>query len=157
MINSFSRNKIQEGDKRIGEVLDWYEEVNSQTLNYVTFSIHDSDISDFYRCEKSFNRLFITKIIMMATCLLFCWQILIKIIFSRWIIGYKNLLRAVEFSGVAGILGLEYLSAGNLSDIKYQNFLKSEALRREYLNQSFNFLPFLEVISILAKPDDTDI
>ena len=45
----FSRNKIQEGDKRIGEVLEWYEEVNSQTLNYVTFSIHDSDISDFYR------------------------------------------------------------------------------------------------------------
>ena len=44
-----SRNKIQEGDKRIGEVLEWYEEVNSQTLNYVTFSIHDSDISDFYR------------------------------------------------------------------------------------------------------------
>ena len=43
------RNKIQEGEKRIGEVLDWYEEVNSQTLSYVTFSIHDSDISDFYR------------------------------------------------------------------------------------------------------------
>ena len=68
---------------------------------------------------------------------------------TRWIIGYKNLLRAVEFSGVAGILGLEYLSNGNLADIKYQSFLKSEALRREYLNQSFNFLPFLEVRSIL--------
>ena len=49
IIYLFSRNKIQEGDKRIGEVLEWYEEVNSQTLNYVTFSIHDSDISDFYR------------------------------------------------------------------------------------------------------------
>ena len=43
------RTKIQEGDKAIGEVLDWYEEVNSQTLAYVTYSIHDSDISDFYR------------------------------------------------------------------------------------------------------------
>ena len=46
------RNKIQEGEKRISEVLDWYEEVNSQTLSYVTFSIHDSDISDFYRKES---------------------------------------------------------------------------------------------------------
>ena len=46
------RNKIQEGEKRIGEVLDWYEEVNSQTLSYVTFSIHDSDISDFYRKDN---------------------------------------------------------------------------------------------------------
>ena len=43
------RTKIQEGDKAIEEVLDWYEEVNSQTLAYVTYSIHDSDISDFYR------------------------------------------------------------------------------------------------------------
>ena len=43
------RTKIQEGDKAISEVLDWYEEVNSQTLAYVTYSIHDSDISDFYR------------------------------------------------------------------------------------------------------------
>ena len=48
-IDLFPRNKIQEGNKKIGEVLEWYEEVNSQTLNYVTFSIHDSDISDFYR------------------------------------------------------------------------------------------------------------
>ena len=59
----------------------------------------------------------------------------------------------MEFSGVAGILGLEYLSAGNLTDIKYQNFLKAESLRREYLNQSFNFLPFLEVRRLLAKSD----
>ena len=43
------RTKIQEGDKAIEEVLSWYEEVNSQTLAYVTYSIHDSDISDFYR------------------------------------------------------------------------------------------------------------
>ena len=44
------RTKIQEGDKNIDEVLNWYEEVNTQTLKYVTYSIHDSDISDFYRC-----------------------------------------------------------------------------------------------------------
>ena len=50
--HSLFRNKIQEGEKRISEVLDWYEEVNSQTLSYVTFSIHDSDISDFYRKDN---------------------------------------------------------------------------------------------------------
>ena len=48
-MSSLCRTKIQEGDKAISEVLDWYEEVNSQTLAYVTYSIHDSDISDFYR------------------------------------------------------------------------------------------------------------
>ena len=48
-MSQLCRTKIQEGDKAISEVLDWYEEVNSQTLAYVTYSIHDSDISDFYR------------------------------------------------------------------------------------------------------------
>ena len=49
IISLFSRTKIQEGGKNIEEVLNWYKEVNAQTLKYVTYSIHDSDISDFYR------------------------------------------------------------------------------------------------------------
>ena len=69
----------------------------------------------------------------------------LKLITARWIIGYKNLLRAVEFSGRAGILGMEYLSASELSEAKYESFLQSDILRREYLNQSFNFLPILKV------------
>ena len=59
------RTKIKDGEKSMDEVFNWYNELNSNTLNYVTYSIHDSDISNFY----------------------------------RFIIGYKNLLRTVEFSG----------------------------------------------------------
>ena len=51
----------------------------------------------------------------------------------------------MEFSGRAGILGMEYLSSSSLSEKKYESFLQSDILRREYLNQSFNFLPSLEV------------
>ena len=63
----------------------------------------------------------------------------------RWIIGYKNLLRACEFSGRAGILGLEYISSDEFSNAKFEQFLQADVLRREYLNQTFNFLPFLWV------------
>ena len=52
----------------------------------------------------------------------------------------------MEFSGRAGILGMEYLSASSLSEAKYESFLQSDILRREYLNQSFNFLPILKVL-----------
>ena len=107
--HSLFRTKIQEGDKTMKEVLEWYNAVNSQTLNYVTYSIHDSDISDFY----------------------------------RWIIGYKNLLKAVEFAGKAGIIGIEYFSDGLLQD-RYEYFLEFDVLRREYLNQTFNFIPGLQ-------------
>ena len=116
--HSLFRTKIQEGEKSLDEVLDWYNEVNTQTLNYVTYSIHDSDISDFY----------------------------------RWIIGYKNLMRAVEFAGKAGIQGLEYL-ATDLTPEKYETFTQNDVLRREYLNQTFNFIPSLatQYKDLLAK------
>ena len=53
-------------------------------------------------------------------------------------------MRAVEFSGRAGILGLEYISSSGLGEQKFERFIKAEALRREYLNQTFNFLPYLK-------------
>ena len=40
---------------------------------------------------------------------------------------------------------MEYLSNSKLSARKYENFLQSDVLRREYLNQSFNFLPYVQV------------
>ena len=83
------RSKIKDRDKSIEEVFNWYNEVNGNTLNYVTYSIHDSDISNFY----------------------------------RFIIGYKNLLRSVEFAGKAGILGMEYTTSG-LDQEKFENFLE---------------------------------
>jgi hypothetical protein len=102
------RTKIRDREKSIEEVLAWYNEVNTITLNYVTYSIHDSDISNFY----------------------------------RYIIGYKNLLRCVEYAGKAGILGMEYATIG-LTKKKYENFLEFDALRREYLDQTTNFLPLI--------------
>ena len=109
--HSLFRTKIREGNKSMIEVLDWYNEVNTKTLNYVTYSIHDSDVSDFY----------------------------------RWIIGYKNLLGAVEFAGKAGIHGLEYLTNERfLTSESYKKFLEYDVLRKEYLNQTFNFIPGLE-------------
>ena len=92
-------------------MLAWYNDLNSRTLSWVTYSVKDSDISDFY----------------------------------RWIIGYKNLLRAVEFAGKAGIIGMEYLATPGLAPKQYENFLKFNSLRKEYLNQTFNFVPQLQV------------
>ena len=51
----------------------------------------------------------------------------------------------MEFSGRAGILGLEYLSSDQFTDVKFEKFLQADVLRREYLNQTFNFLPYLLV------------
>ena len=46
-------------------------------------------------------------------------------------------------SGKAGIYGMEYLTT-DLSPQKYERFLEYEILRREYINQTLNFIPTLK-------------
>jgi len=109
--HSIFRTKIREGEKGIFEVLNWYNEIIFFILDYISLSIHDSDVSDFYRL----------------------------------IIGFKNLLRSVEFSGKSGIYALRYLSKGKIEREHHHDFIRFEMLRKEYLNQTFNFLTELRV------------
>ena len=90
--------------------MQWYDRITSFVLDYISVSIKDSDVSNFY----------------------------------RYIISLKNLLRATEYTGKAGIYGIRYLSSRLLGRVRFQEFVKSETLRREYLNQTFNFMPELE-------------
>ena len=103
--------QIREGAKGIFEVLKWYNDINAFILDYISVSIKDSDVSDFY----------------------------------RYIIGFKNLLRSVEFSGKSGIYGMRYLTQGGALEREYMHeFIRFEMLRREYLNQTFNFMPAIK-------------
>ena len=66
--------------------------------------------------------------------------------------------RAVEFTGKSGIYGLRYLSDGGFVKIKhYHDFIKFEMLRKEYLNQTFNFMPELKVPFSVSESDNTRI
>jgi len=108
--HSIFRTKIREGDKGIMQVLDWYNQINSFMLDYISTSVKESDLSSFYRL----------------------------------IIAFKNLQRSVEFSGKSGIFGIRYLSAGTLTRRQHHSFVRYETLRKEYLNQTFNFMPELQ-------------
>lgn len=110
--HSIFRTKIREGEKGIMQVLDWYNKINSFMLDYISVSIKDSDLSNFYRL----------------------------------IIAFKNLQRSVEFSGKSGIFGIRYLSSGRLTRKMHHNFVRYEMLRKEYLNQTFNFMSELQDI-----------
>ena len=60
-----------------------------------------------------------------------------------YIITLKNVLRSTEACGRAGVIGLRYLSRGSLAKRYFYRFVRSEMLRREYLNQTFQILPEL--------------
>ena len=64
--------------------------------------------------------------------------------YFRWLLGYKNLLRCIEYSEKSAIYGLEYLSTG-LNSRKTELFIQNDVLRREYINQTLNFIPALQI------------
>lgn len=49
--------QIREGEKGIFDVLNWYNEIINFVLDYISLSIHDSDVSDFYRYIIGFKNL----------------------------------------------------------------------------------------------------
>ncbi len=71
-------------------MLNWYNEIVAFILDYISLSIHDSDVANFY----------------------------------RYIIGFKNLLRSVEFTSKSGIYGLRYFSRGDIEREHHHDFIR---------------------------------
>merc|ERR1712172_259568 len=61
----------------------------------------------------------------------------------RYLIGYKNLLRAIENLGIAVVYGIRYYGQGNITEDNYIQFIKHDTLSSEYLNQSKNFVVYV--------------
>ena len=61
----------------------------------------------------------------------------------RYLIGYKNLLRAIENLGIAVVYGIRYYGQGNLTQDNYIQFIKHDTLSSAYLNQSVNFVAYV--------------
>jgi hypothetical protein len=61
--------------------------------------------------------------------------------------------RAVEFTGKSGIYGLRYLSQGFIERQHYNDFIRFEVLRKEYLKQTFNFMPEVRSAYNMATKD----
>ena len=58
----------------------------------------------------------------------------------RYLIGYKNLLRAIENLGIAVVYGIRYYGQGNITEDNYVQFIKHDTISSEYLNQSRKFV-----------------
>ena len=59
----------------------------------------------------------------------------------------------MEFTGKSGIYGIRYLSQGFIERQHHHDFVRFEMLRKEYLNQTFNFMPELKVPFSVSESD----
>ena len=57
LVISYFVIQIREGDKGIMQVLDWYNQINSFMLDYISTSVKESDLSSFYRLIIAFKNL----------------------------------------------------------------------------------------------------
>ena len=63
------------------------------------------------------------------------------LIYSRVLISFKNLIRAIENVGIATSYVVQYNSVGSLKTDELIQFLQARAIANEYLEQASNFSP----------------
>ena len=69
--------------------------------------------------------------------------------FCRYLIAYKNLLRAIENIGIAVVYGIRYYGTGRITHDNYVQFIRHDALGFEYIDQSKNFVPQVDRLSLI--------
>ncbi|KAL3274580.1 hypothetical protein HHI36_015963 [Cryptolaemus montrouzieri] len=59
----------------------------------------------------------------------------------RYLLAFKNLLRSIESIGIAAVYGVNYFGRGHLKSANYISYIKHDAVSRDLLNASLNFVP----------------
>ena len=62
----------------------------------------------------------------------------------RYLISFKNLLRAIENIGIVSVYGIKYLTTGNVTQENFIKYVEHDTLIWEYLNSSIHLAPYLE-------------
>nr|XP_022905172.1 uncharacterized protein LOC111417189 isoform X2 [Onthophagus taurus] len=64
----------------------------------------------------------------------------------RYLIAFKNLLRSIESTGISSVYGVHYFGKGYLNGTTYSNYIKHDAIAKDLLNGSLNYVPKLKAI-----------
>ena len=59
----------------------------------------------------------------------------------RVMVSFKNLIRGIEYVGIATTYAVRYYSEGKLNSDETIQFLQAQAIAYEYLDQASNFSP----------------
>ncbi|KAK5641547.1 hypothetical protein RI129_010094 [Pyrocoelia pectoralis] len=62
----------------------------------------------------------------------------------RYLLAFKSLLRSIEGIGISSVYGVNYFGRGVLRDYNYINYVKHDAIAKDLLNGSLNYVPYLK-------------
>ena len=63
--------------------------------------------------------------------------------FFRYLIAFKNLLRAIENIGIVSVYGIKYFTTGKVTQENFIKYVEHDTLIWEYLNSSIHLAPYL--------------
>lgn len=58
--------------------------------------------------------------------------------------AFKSLLRSIESTGIASVYGVNYFGRGVLRGSNYINYVRHDAIAKDLLNGSLNYVPYLK-------------
>ena len=61
----------------------------------------------------------------------------------RYLIAFKNLLRAIENIGIVSVYGIKYFTTGKVTQENFIKYVEHDTLIWEYLNSSIHLAPYL--------------
>ncbi|GBP05356.1 Atrial natriuretic peptide receptor 2 [Eumeta japonica] len=76
--------------------------------------------------------------------------------FSKYLIGFKNLLRSIECKGIASVLGINYFGRGFLGAKPHENYITHMVLSRDLLDNTLNLVPSLIPLHKDIKEDSPE-
>ncbi|XP_066255406.1 uncharacterized protein [Euwallacea similis] len=62
----------------------------------------------------------------------------------RYLLAFKNLLKSIESTGIAGVYGVNYFGRGNLKPQNYINYIQHDSIAKDLLNTSLNYVAKLK-------------
>nr|XP_023023581.1 uncharacterized protein LOC111511790 [Leptinotarsa decemlineata] len=62
----------------------------------------------------------------------------------RYLLAFKNLLKSIESIGIASVYGVNYFGKGHLRHQNYKNFIMQDALGKDLLNTSLNYVSLIK-------------
>uniref|UniRef100_A0A1Y1LS38 guanylate cyclase n=1 Tax=Photinus pyralis TaxID=7054 RepID=A0A1Y1LS38_PHOPY len=62
----------------------------------------------------------------------------------RYLLAFKSLLRSIESIGISSVYGVNYFGRGVLRGLNYINYVKQDAIAKDLLNGTLNYVPYLK-------------
>lgn len=66
------------------------------------------------------------------------------LLYSRYLLAFKNLLKSIESTGIASVYGVNYFGKGILKKQNYISYIQHDSIAKDLLNTSLNYVAKLK-------------